>query len=174
MSVLPHPEPPGASSPRGIPLSLLADRLEEGGCVLLLTVMTLVAFVNVITRYLIRYSLAFTEELVVSLFVWLTLLGTAVAFRAGSHLAFTFLVDRSPRPVRRLSVWLSAALGIALFGLLIYFGLGQIGMERRLGTTSEALAIPQWWYTAGIPGFGLVVILRILQGAVRADRKAHR
>jgi TRAP-type C4-dicarboxylate transport system permease small subunit len=135
--------------------------------------MTLVAFVNVITRYVIRYSLAFTEEIVVSLFVWLTLLGTAVAFREGSHLAFTFLVDRSPRPLRRLSIWLSAALGVGLFALLIYFGLGQIRSERLLGTTSEALAIPQWWYTAGIPAFGLVVIARILQGALRADRKAR-
>ena len=167
------PEPPGASASRGFFVSRLADRLEEGACVLLLAVMTLVAFVNVVTRYLIRFSLAFTEELVVSLFVWLTLLGTSVAFREGSHLAFTFLVDRSPRPVRRLSVWLSAALGIALFGLLIYFGLGQIGMERRLGTTSEALAIPQWWYTAGIPVFGLVVIVRIIQAAVGADRRAR-
>ncbi|MBI3028857.1 MAG: TRAP transporter small permease [Candidatus Rokubacteria bacterium] len=154
-------------------MSRAADRLEEGACVFLLAVMTGVAFVNVITRYVIRFSLAFTEELVVSLFVWLTLLGTAVAFREGSHLAFAFLVDRCPPAVRRLSVWLGAALGVALFGLLIYFGLGQIRSERMLGTTSEALAIPQWWYTAGIPAFGVVVIVRIIQGALRADRRAR-
>jgi TRAP-type C4-dicarboxylate transport system permease small subunit len=136
--------------------------------------MTVVAFINVITRYLIRFSLAFTEELVVSLFVWLTLLGTAIAFREGSHLGFSFLVDRCPRPVQRFSIWSGAVLGVGLFGLLVYFGLGQIRTERLLGTTSEALAIPQWWYTAGIPVFGLLVIVRILQGAVRADRKVPR
>jgi len=174
VTVSPPSEPPGASASRGFFVSRLADRVEEGACVLLLAVMTLVAFANVVTRYLIRFSLAFTEELVVSLFVWLTLLGTAVAFREGSHLAFTFLVDRCPGALRRPSIWLSAALGVALFGLLIYFGLGQIRSERMLGTTSEALAIPQWWYTAGIPAFGLVVIVRIIQGAVRADRKARR
>ena len=64
-------------------MSRITDRLEEGACVLVFGVMTTVAFVNVITRYVVRYSLAFTEELVVSLFVWLTLLGTAVAFREG-------------------------------------------------------------------------------------------
>jgi TRAP-type C4-dicarboxylate transport system permease small subunit len=155
-------------------MSRFTDRLEEGTCVLLLAVMTLVAFANVVTRYVIRFSLAFTEELVVSLFVWLTLLGTAIAFREGSHLAFTFLVDRSPRTVRVFSIWVSAALGVSLFALLIYFGIGQIRMERLLGTTSEALAIPQWWYTAGIPVFGLLIILRILQGAVRATRRVPR
>jgi TRAP-type C4-dicarboxylate transport system permease small subunit len=149
------------------------DRLEEGFCVLLLAVMTLIAFVNVITRYLIRFSLAFTEELVVSLFVWLTLVGTSIAFREGSHLGFTFIVDRCPKAVQRASIWLGAALSVALFGLLVYYGIGQIQTERLLGTTSEALAIPQWWYTLGIPVIGVVVILRVLEGAVNADRKVR-
>jgi TRAP-type C4-dicarboxylate transport system permease small subunit len=149
------------------------DRLEEALCVLLLAVMTLVAFANIITRYLIRFSLAFTEELVVSLFVWLTLLGASIAFRQGSHLGFSFLVDRGPRPLQRLSVWLAAGLSIVVFGALVYFGLAQIRMERMLGTTSEALAIPQWWYTAGIPAIGVLIIVRIVEGAVRADRRTR-
>lgn len=141
--------------------------------VLVLAVMTLVAFVNVVTRYFIQFSLAFTEEIVVSLFVWLTLLGTAVAFREGSHLGFSFIVDRCPKPVQRATVWLSALLGIILFAFLVYFGIGQIQSERQLGTTSESLAIPQWWYTAGIPVFGVLSIIRIVEGAIAADRKVR-
>ena len=147
--------------------------MEEGLLVFLMAVMTMVAFVNVVTRYFIRFSLAFTEEIVVSLFVWLTLLGTAIAFREGSHLGFSFIVDRCPKPVQRVSVWLSASLGIVLFGLVIYFGIRQIGSERMLGTTSVSLAIPQWWYTAGIPVFGLLIVARILEGAIAADRKVR-
>jgi TRAP-type C4-dicarboxylate transport system permease small subunit len=146
------------------------DRLEEAAAVLVFAVMTLVAFVNVITRYVIRYSLAFTEELVVSLFVWLTLLGTAIAFRQGGHLAFTWLVERLPRALWRGSVLVSAVLSVALFGILVYYGVRQIENERMLGTTSEALAIPQWWYTAGIPVFGVLVIVRIVQAATRVWR----
>jgi TRAP-type C4-dicarboxylate transport system permease small subunit len=59
------------------------EHAEEGFLVFLMAVMTVVAFVNVVTRYFIRFALAFTEEIVVSLFVWLTLLGTAIAFRQG-------------------------------------------------------------------------------------------
>jgi TRAP-type C4-dicarboxylate transport system permease small subunit len=155
-------------------LKRYADRLEEGLCVLLLAVMTLVAFVNVVTRYLIRFSLAFTEELVVSLFVWLTLLGTAIAFRRGLHLAFSFLVDRSPPALQRLSIWFGAVLSVVVFGLLVYYGIQQVELERMLGSTSEALAIPQWWYTAGIPVFGFLVLARVVEGAVRAQRKTRR
>jgi TRAP-type C4-dicarboxylate transport system permease small subunit len=152
----------------------LLDRLEEGACVLVFAVMTLVAFVNVVTRYFIRYSLAFTEEIVVSLFVWLTLLGASVAFRDGAHLAFTWVIDRAPRPLRLAAFWLSATLSVALFLALIWFGVGQIQNERLLGTTSEALAIPQWWYTAGIPVFAALVVGRIVQAAWRAGRRGGR
>jgi TRAP-type C4-dicarboxylate transport system permease small subunit len=152
----------------------ILERLEELVLVLTFAVMTLVAFVNVITRYFIRYSLAFTEELVVSLFVWLTLLGTAVAFRQGAHLAFELLVGRLPRRLRRLLLWVSAGTSTALFLALAYYGVHQIRSERLLGTTSEALAIPQWWYTLGIPVFGVLVVVRIVQGALRADRALVR
>src|SRR3989304_1926471 len=134
--------------------------------------MTVVAFVNVIPRYVVQYSLAFTEELVVSLFFWLTLLGSAIAFREGSHLAFTYLVDRAPPALRRLALWLSSTLSVLLFVLLIYYGLLQIRSERMLGPAPEALAIPQGWYTAGIPVVGLLIVLRIVQAAVRAARRA--
>jgi TRAP-type C4-dicarboxylate transport system permease small subunit len=56
---------------------------------------------------------------------------------------------------------------------VIYFGIRQIGSERMLGTTSVSLAIPQWWYTAGIPVFGLLIVARILEGAIAADRKVR-
>jgi len=151
----------------------IIEHAEEGLMVFLMAVMTVIAFVNVFTRYVIRYSFAFTEELVVSLFVWLTLLGTSIAFRQGAHLGFSFIVERSPKPVQRAAIWLSAALGVVLFGFLIYFGIGQIRSERMLGTTSESLAIPQWWYTAGIPVIGLLIIARILEGAIQADRKVR-
>jgi TRAP-type C4-dicarboxylate transport system permease small subunit len=150
------------------------DRLEEGACVVLLAVMTGVAFVNVLTRYVVRYSLAFTEEIVVSLFVWLTLLGASIAFREGLHLGFTYVVEKGPRGMQRASVWLAAAFGLVLFAALIGFGLGQIQNERMLGTTSEALAIPQWLYTAGIPAIGVLILGRIVQGAIRADRRLRR
>lgn len=149
----------------------LGDRLEEAACALVLAVMTAVTFVNVVTRYLVRYALAFTEELVVNLFVWLTLLGAAVAVREGSHLAFTWLVERAPRPLRRAAVGLSTALGVAVFLALAWFGLGQIASERALGTVSEALAVPQWWYTAGIPLFAVLIAARLVQAAWRAGRR---
>jgi len=164
---------PAEAPSRGIGLSRLLDHLEEGLLVLLFAVMLVVAFVNVITRYFIRYSLAFTEEIVVSAFVWATLLGASIAFRRGANLSFTFVVDRLPRPLRRAAIWSAAGLSILLFTFLIFYGLKQIELERRLNFTTEALALPQWWYTLGLPLLSVLIIWRIVQGAAAADRGAR-
>ncbi|MCX8118650.1 MAG: TRAP transporter small permease [Desulfobacterota bacterium] len=152
----------------------LASHLEEVLCVFLFGLMGLILFVNIVSRYLLKFSLAFTEELVVSLFVWVTLLGSAIAFRQGTHLSFTFLTDRLPLKARKLLLWISALLGAILFALLIYFSILQIKEEVALKITSSGIGVPQWWYTIGMPIWSLLVIFRIFQGAYLACQRAGK
>ena len=146
--------------------------LEEGLCAVLFAVMALITFANIVTRYLLKYSFAFTEEIVVSFFVWLTLLGTAIAFREQSHLrASAFLLSGSRKKSQKILLWMSAGLGAALFLFLIYFSILQIGEEILLKITSSGIGIPQWWYTIGMPALSVLVVIRIFQGARRAGQK---
>jgi len=154
--------------------SWFSSRFEEVLCAVLFAVMAVITFLNIISRYLLKYSFAFTEELVVSFFVWLTLLGTSIAFREQSHLGFSFLVDRLPPKIRRIFLWVSAGLGAALFIFLIYFAMGQIGEEISLEITSSGIGVPQWWYTIGVPVFSVLIILRVFQGAYRASRNMEK
>jgi len=147
---------------------------EEVLCAVLFAIMAIVAFANVIARYLLKYSLAFTEELLISLFVWLTLLGAAVAFREGSHLGFSFITDRLPKKIQKILLWLSALLGAFLFLFVIYFSIFQIKEEIVLKITSMGIGIPQWWYTLGMPVWSALVIIRIFQGAYRKDQQTER
>jgi len=155
-------------------LTWVFTHAEEVLCALIFAVMGIVMFVNVISRYLLKYSLAFTEELVVSLFVWLTLLGAAVAFREGSHLGFGFVTDRLPHKVQKALVWLNGLLGALLFLFLIYFSISQIKDEIALRITSSGIGVPQWWYSIGMPIWSVLVIVRIFQGAYRAVQKLGR
>src|SRR4030066_146747 len=93
--------------------------IEEVLCALLFAIMGIIMFVNIISRYLLKYSLAFTEELVVSFFVWMTLLGAAIAFREGSHLGFSFITARLPMKIQKFFTWITASLGAILFLFLI-------------------------------------------------------
>ena len=75
-------------------VKFLVNRIEEIIGTISLAIMTTIAFINVLTRYFFRYSMAFTEELTLYLFVWAVMMGTSIAFREGSNMAVTFLYDK--------------------------------------------------------------------------------
>jgi len=149
----------------------LDENFEEAACAAMLLFMATLAFVNILTRYLTNFSLAFSEEIEVSLLVYLTMLGTAAGFKRGIHLGLVFLVSRFPRLAQRGLQVGSAVLACCLFLALLWFSIWQIQDEIAMATTSEALAIPQWIYTLGLPLGSIVIVGRIIQVTRRALRE---
>ena len=150
-----------------------AEHLEEMLGASLLAVMTCLAFANVITRYVFQYPLAFTEELEVNALVWLTMFGTASAFRRRKHLSMLYFQDKLPQGIRTGLKVCIPLLGIGLFTSLGYLGYLQIVDERILEITSESLGIEQWFYTVCIPIGCTLIVFRIVQASVR-DMKEQR
>ncbi|WP_337844588.1 TRAP transporter small permease subunit [Thermus sp.] len=154
-------------------LSRWLGRLEEALLALLLGGMATLAFLNVLTRYFLRYPLAFTEELTVNAFVWTTLLGIAIGLREGAegaHIRFVALTEILPAPWRRRFV----AFGFLVFALpfvaLAYLAWGQAMDDLDLGSVSPALGIPNAVYTLPTPFLALLVVLRSLEGTFRTLR----
>jgi TRAP-type C4-dicarboxylate transport system permease small subunit len=152
----------------------VADYTEEGLCVLIFASMSSIAFVNIITRYLLHYSLAFTEELTINMFVWLTLLGTSIGFKRGSHLAVTVIINMFPKKIQKVIFIFTTALCIGLFILLITCAVQQIISEYHMGTISDALGIKVYRYTIGVPIFTLLIILRIFEVALKHLKKGDK
>ena len=149
----------------------LDENFEEAACAAMLLFMATLAFVNILARYLTNFSLAFSEEIEVSLLVYLTMLGTAAGFKRGIHLGLVFLVSRFPRMAQRGLQVGSTILACGLFLALLWFSIRQIQDEIAMATTSEALAIPQWIYTVGLPLGSIFIVGRIIQATRRALRE---
>lgn len=146
-------------------LKKIFEQGEEAAGVVLLLAMCLLAFANVLTRYFIRYSFAFTEEIEVACLVWLTMLGAAAGFRRGIHLGFNLLALRFPAFGEKVLFPLAIFLSSITVCLLIGFGLFQIRDEISLNIQTEALNIPQWWYTLSIPVGGTLILIRLIEAA---------
>ena len=149
----------------------IAGHLEELLGATLLLAMAVLAFANVITRYVFEYPLAFTEELEVNALVWLTLFGTASAFRRRRHLRMLFFQDNFPEKARQILNIGIALIGAGLFTVLGYLGYKQVIDERFLEITSESLNYPQWIYTVCIPIGCTLIVFRILEAALAEIRK---
>jgi TRAP-type C4-dicarboxylate transport system permease small subunit len=149
----------------------ILENFEEFSGVILLAIMALLAFANVITRYFIQYSFAFTEEVEVAALVWLTMLGAAAGFRRGIHLGFNLLELKYPNLGRNVLYPLASILTVITVCALIWFGIYQIKDEVELKTTTEALGIPHWWYSLSLPVGGVLVIVRVIEAAWRKLRE---
>ncbi len=149
----------------------VAGHLEEMLGATLLLVMAVLAFANVITRYVFEYPLAFTEEIEVNALVWLTLFGTASAFRRRRHLRMLFFQDNFSHEIRKILNIGIALMGAGLFTALGYLGYKQVLDERFLEITSESLNYPQWIYTVCIPIGCVLIVFRILEAAIAEMRE---
>ncbi len=142
----------------------MEEKIEPEGYVaaVLLLIMILVAFINVVTRYLFRASIAFTEEIEVAFFVWVTFLGIAMAFKKGSHLAMVFVRDRLP--VRKHLIIFGQILSLILFIVVLYLTAQYVYLDMTVyHSTTMALGIPMWIYTIGMPIISVLVVFRIIQ-----------
>lgn len=143
------------------------NNLEEIISSAMIAIMVTVAFVNVITRYFIKMSLAWTEELEVNLFVWLVLLGTALAFKKGGHLGMSFIYEKFSPKYRKVLFAMSIGLGTVFFVVLAYLGYLEVRDEIALSVTTESLGIPVYIYTIATPVLSVLIIIRMFQAAVK-------
>ncbi|MCK5845666.1 MAG: TRAP transporter small permease subunit [Victivallales bacterium] len=109
--------------------------------------MVLIAFVNILGRYVFHYSLSFTEELTVNMFVWLTVLCSGIAFERGAHLGVNVLHRLFPPAMKRFVAFLTAFLAAALFLVVDIMLVKSANLEWTLfHSTSPSLSVPVWIY----------------------------
>jgi len=146
--------------------------VEELAGAILLGGMAVLTFLNVLNRYIFKRSIAFTEEITVNLFVWITLIGIAMAFRKGANLKMTNIFDRLGPKVQRAVMIASGIIGILIFAFIIVNSVKEIYKNMTFyRTTSEALGIPTWIYSLGTPVFSLMVIWELGRNVLASIRK---
>ncbi len=95
---------------------------------------------GVLSRYFLNYSLAWSDELAGLLFVWLTLLGSAVACRRRTHMVIGFLPRCfGPRGQRAVGLYVLTAI-LVFLGFMV--GAGSVLTAATLGDRSPVLRYP--------------------------------
>lgn len=91
--------------------------------VALMAAMAVLVFANVVSRYVLNYSLIWVEELTRYLMVWVGFLGGGLVLRLGAHIAVDALQDLMPaRVARALRAGIVGALAIT-FAAMTWLGI---------------------------------------------------
>jgi tripartite ATP-independent transporter DctM subunit len=142
--------------------------LVEIPAALLVVAEIVILFAGVVARYGLHRPLIWSDELASILFLWLAMLGAAVAFRRSEHMRMTAIVA-SARPAMRAYLDMVATCAALAFLLLIAWPAYEYAYEESFITT-PALQIPNVWRAAALPtGICLMALFAFLRLARAGD-----
>ncbi len=128
------------------------------------TVLILILTVgNVFSRKVIHQSWSFTEELVVAVFVLITLLAAALACREGELVNLTILTDRLPVQTRKVFLLLNTILSVAFTVVLFKYGLDKVITQMQNGKRTFVLNWPEWIFWSFVPIGAACMILHFIE-----------
>jgi len=108
----------------------------------------LLAFINVIARFVFHEGIDWAFELTNYLFIWSAFFGASYCFRKECHIRVTILLDLLPAKLAKLTsiiahlITLAYLLAVAYFGYLFIFD-PDFGLKAS-GEISIDLNIPMW------------------------------
>ena len=129
---------------------------------ILVSVMTVLVFLQVLFRYWLHLPLDWGEEVSRYLFVWSAMLGAAIATKRRAHFGIDFLVKILPSPAQK-----GIAIGVnlcicALLGLIAVQGTRLAVLN--LSQISPTLAVPMGFPYAAIPACALLMLIYTIAG----------
>src|ERR1700726_1289303 len=144
--------------------------LVEIPAAILVVAEIVILFAGVVSRYGLHSPLIWSDELASILFLWLAMLGAAVAFRRSEHMRMTAVVA-SAKPTMRAYLDVVATCAALAFLLLIAWPSYEYAYEESFITT-PALQISNSWRAAALPvGIGLMALFAFLRLARAGDSK---
>jgi tripartite ATP-independent transporter DctM subunit len=162
-------EPPRRRSAAGS-IELVLEMLVEIPAAILVVAEIVILFAGVVARYGLRQPLIWSDELASILFLWLAMLGAAVAFRRSEHMRMTAIVAAAGRPTRAYLDTVATCAALA-FLLMIAWPAYQYAYEESFITT-PALQISNSWRAAALPvGTCLMALFALLRLARTGEFK---
>lgn len=148
----------------------IIDYLEEYLCAACLSVMTLLTFANVVSRYVFKASFSFSEEITTYLFVLLSLMGAAIAAKRGAHLGFTLITEIVPPKVRKVMHIIGYLFAVAFCAALCYYGLLMVIGQFQRGQVTAGMQWPEWIFGSFVPFGSFFITLRFAELLVKEIR----
>lgn len=134
-----------------------------------MSVMLVVIFAQVVSRYLFNWTPEWSEELARYLFVWVVFLGSALIMGESGHLAVQFVPNHFKGTAAGKALQVVINLSGYVFILLLLVQ-GTKMMQVMTFQISPGLEIPMSWVYSVIPISAVLMLLYLVKDTVRIVR----
>ena len=132
-----------------------------------LIVSLVLTFANVIGRKLINHSLTWVDELVVALFVLISLMGAALACREdGGLVGLSLVSDRLKGSSRLVQKLVANVCSIIYCVILTWQGIGRALSEYTQNAHTYVLHWPSWIFWSFVPVCGVFLVLHFIENTL--------
>lgn len=128
--------------------------------------------IQVAARYFFNIAFGWGEELPIFLFLWVSFLAAAVAYRDNSHLSVDFIVDKFPKKVRYAIYYINLILSLGFVLTVLYYE----GLMTKFShqSTFVVMKISKAFCYVGIPVscalFALFIIERLMNKPIFPEK----
>lgn len=133
----------------------------------LFAAMTILLFVQVVSRYVFNNSITWTEELCTIMFVWMVYLGCAGAITRRKHLRIDAFLVAMPFRVRKVLLIIDDII-FGIFSVYILIPMMQITTNYLVrGAVSPILRLPKFISYGMMPVCFVLIVIRIVPNIIR-------
>jgi TRAP-type C4-dicarboxylate transport system permease small subunit len=133
--------------------------IEEIILIVLFTILPILCFLQVITRYILEVPVPWSEEAMRILFIWATFIGASLGVKRGAHLGVEVLVNLLPVKAKNLFM---GGIGLICAAFCLFFAYNGVTlglMEVQNDQVLPVSGIPTIYSTMAIPvGFAMMSI----------------
>ncbi len=148
----------------------ILDRVEAGLVTVLLGGMTVVVFLQVFFRFVVRGSLPWSEELARYLMVWAVFIGASIGAREGAHIGVQAVVNFLPASLKRAAILISGLLSVAFSLIIMVLAFKVVAVLMKTGQKSPAMEIPMYWAYMAVPVGCTLMGIRFFQAMLEKLR----
>ena len=135
-------------------------RCSEILSVFFYAVIVIFSFTQVVFRYVIGFSLPWTEEVCRYAFVWLVFVSMVIAIRRGEHATIQLIVEKFKAKARMILFFITLLLTLTFLAVCGFYGIKMINLARI--QSSAALGISMGFVYLALPVGCLLAIIEIL------------
>ena len=145
------------------------EKVVEWIMIALVITFTILAGVQVVSRYVFNNSITWSEQAARYMFVWLVMLGLPILYRHGEHVGFTMVAEALPEKAQLALKVLIHVLVIVFAVLWLKLGIdycAQLNGKKMVG-----LGLPQVYvYASQVASAVLLILFAAEQTVVDAKR----
>lgn len=145
-------------------MKIVLDKLEKIILVILailFAVMVIALFYQIVMRFLFQSANSWSEELTRYSFIWMSMLGSAVATRRSRNMDVDFIVNRMPKTMKMINSIVTKGLIVAFLVVIIVYGASLVSITFK--QLSPGLRLPMAYMYASVPVGGFLMLVYTIE-----------